>query len=266
MSRPDPFLNLLKDFGYLPLRLPRADVQPLQLLNVSNKDFALLGDLADAVSAGDGATLPEIKTDIPTAGQIQGTRSSTVKLSIGLNLLGNILGALTGNNLDVSAAYKDASNLTFEFADVTVNNVSIVQLDKFLNLSKLDSVAKQIQDLMLAGNAGVTTAVARTKKYIISAQDDHGVDVNADVPVIKGIAGGKLAVSTAGSKNEKVVFEGPAPVTFGVQAVRLGFDDKGHISAIDPFAVGSGAVRGLEMTGGGAPNIITIEGMFADIS
>ena len=28
MSSPDPFLNLLKDFGYLPLRLPRADVQP----------------------------------------------------------------------------------------------------------------------------------------------------------------------------------------------------------------------------------------------
>ena len=182
MSRPDPFLNLLKDFGYLPLRLPRADVQPLQLLNVSSKDFSLLGDLADAVGAGDGAKLPEIKTDIPTAGQIQGTRSSTVKLSLGLNLLGNILGALTGNNLDVSAAFKNATTLTFEFADVTVSNVSIIQLDKFLNLAKIDSVAKQIQDLMLAGNAGVTTAVARTKKYLISAQNDHGVDIQRRRP------------------------------------------------------------------------------------
>jgi hypothetical protein len=32
MSRPDPFLNLLKDIGFLPLRLPRADGQPLQVL------------------------------------------------------------------------------------------------------------------------------------------------------------------------------------------------------------------------------------------
>ena len=64
---------------------------------------------------------------------------------------------------------------------------------------------------MLAGNAGVTTAVARTKKYMVSAQNDHGVDVTVDVPVIQGIAGGKLAVSTAGSKNEKVVFDGPNP-------------------------------------------------------
>ncbi len=265
MSRPDPFLNLLKDFGYLPLRLPRADVQPLQLMNVSNKDFILLGDLSDAMGAANGAKLPDVKTDITTAGEIQGTRSSTVKLSIGLNILGNILGALTGNNLDVSAAYKNATTLTFEFADVTVNNVSIIQLDKFLNLAKIDSVAKQIQDLMLAGNAGVTTAVARTKKYLVSAQNDHGVDVTADVPVLKGIAGGKLAVSTAGSKNEKVAFEGPNPVTFGVQAVRLGFND-GQISAIDPFAAGSGAVRGLEMTSQGAPNLVTVEGMFVDIS
>jgi hypothetical protein len=265
MSRPDPFLNLLKDFGYLPMRLPRADVLPLQLLDVSSKEFSLLGELGDAVGTGDGAVLPPIKTDIPTAGQIQGTRSSTVKLSIGLNILGNILGALTGNNLDVSAAYKDASTLTFEFADVKVSNVSIILLDKFLNLAKIDSVARQIQDLMLGGNAGVVTAVARTNKYIVTAQNDHGVDVNVDVPVIQGIAGGKLGVSTAGSKNEKVVFDGPVPVTFGVQAIRLSFVD-GHISAIDPFAAGSGAVRGLEMTGEGAPNLVTVEGMFVDIA
>jgi|SRR5271165_551945 len=265
MSRPDPFLNLLKEFGYLPLRLPRADVQPLQLLDVSSKDFTLLGELADAVGAGDGAPLPAIKTDIATAGQIQGTRSSTVKASLGLNILGNILGALTGNNLDVSAAFKNASTLIFEFADVKVNNVSIILLDKFLNLAKFDTVAKQIQDLMLDGNAGVITAVARTNKYMVTAQNDHGVDVNADVPVIQGIAGGKLAVSTAGNKNEKVVFDGPTPVTFGVQAVRLSFTD-GHISALDPFAAGSGAVRGLEATSKGAPNIITVEGAFVEIS
>lgn len=266
MSRPDPFLNLLKDIGYLPLRLPRADVQPLQLLNVSGKEFTLLGDVADAMSPSNGATLPPIKPDITTAGAIQGTHSSTVQLSIGLNILGNILGALTGNNLDVSAGFKNASTITFEFADVTVSNVSIILLDQFLNLATINSVSKQIQDLMLAGNAGVTTSVARTKKYIVSAQDNHGVDVHADVPVIKGIAGGKVDVSTAGNNNNKVVFDGASPITFGVQAVRLSFDDKGHISAIDPFGVGSGAVRGLEISDKGAPNLISVEGIFVDIS
>ena len=141
MSRPDPFLNLLKDIGFLPLRLPRADVQPLQLLNLDGKKFSLLGDLDEAMNSG-AAKLPAIKKDIATAGQIQGTRSSTVKASLGLDILGNILGALTGTKLDVSTGFQNASTLTFEFGDVTVNTVSVILLDKYLNVATIDPTAK----------------------------------------------------------------------------------------------------------------------------
>src|SRR5215475_2654128 len=152
MSHPDPFLNLLKSISYLPLRLPRADVQPLQLLSIDGKELAVLGQLVDAMKPGPNAVLPPIANDIQTAGQISGTRSATVKLSIGLNLLSGIIGALTGRNLDVSAAYQRASTLTFEFDDVTVNNVSVILLDKFLNSTDIDPSAKQVQDLMIAGD------------------------------------------------------------------------------------------------------------------
>jgi hypothetical protein len=241
MSRPDPFLNLLKDINFLPLRLPRADVQPLQLLNMDGKTFSLLGDLSEAMNAGTAA-LPPIKKDITTAGQIQGTKSSTVKASIGVDILGNILGALTGSKLDVSAGFKSASSLTFEFADVTVSTVSIISLDKFLNLATIDGSAKEIKKLMQAGKAAVTTAVARSKKYIVSAQNDKGADIAADVPVIKGIASGNLSVSTTGSKGQKVVFEGPEAITFGFQAALLKFDKDGKITAMNQIAAGGGAL------------------------
>lgn len=129
MSRPDPFLNLLKDIGFLPLRLPRADVQPPQLLNLDGNNFSLLGELEEAMKAG-AAKLPAVKRDIATAGKIQGTHSSTVKASLGLDILGNILGALTGSKLDLSAGFQKASTLTFEFGYVTVSTVSIISLDK----------------------------------------------------------------------------------------------------------------------------------------
>ena len=265
MSHPDPFLNLLKDIGFLPLRLPRADVAPLQLLSIDGKSLSLLGLLTDGMNPGAGATIPVIQDDIQTANQIQGTRSSTVKLSIGLNILGNIIGALTGQSLDVSAAYQHASTLTFEFGDVTVSKVSIILLDKFLNLSDIDPSAKQIQDLMIAGDAGVTTAVTRTKKYIVSAQDSHGVDVGVDVPVIKGVASGKLNVSTTGSNNSKVIYEGAMPITFGVQAIRLGFGPNGHITGFTSVAPGSGALRGFEPAAAGVPNLVKIQTTFAEI-
>lgn len=268
MSRPDPFLNLLQGIGYLPLRLPREDVAPLQLLSLAGKKFGLLGDLNDAMNAGT-AKLPAIKKDIGTAGQIEGTRSSTVKLSLGLDILGNILGALAGTKLDVSAGFQDASTLTFEFADVTVSCVSIILLDKYLNLATIDATAKQIEQLMQSGKVGVTTAVARTKKYIVSAQDDTGTDIKADVPVIKGIASGSLGVSTTGKGSQKIVFEGPKAVTFGVQAAKLRFDKAGKISSLDQMAAGSGSVLGMRakpQTGSQPkPNLVKVQSRFIEI-
>ena len=268
MSRPDPFLNLLKDIGFLPLRLPRADVQPLQLLNLEGNKFSLLGDLDEAMNSG-AAKLPGIKKDIATAGQIQGTRSSAVKASLGLDILGNILGALTGTKLDVSAGFQNASTLTFEFGDVTVSTVSIILLDKYLNLATIDATAKQIKQMMQAGKVGVTTAVARSKKYIVSAQNDRGADIKADVPVIKGIASGNLSVSTSGSKNQKVVFEGPDAVTFGVQAAQLRFDQSGTITALDQIAAGT-AVFGVaakpKAAAAGKPRLVTSKSRFIEIA
>ena len=268
MSRPDPFLNLLKDIGFLPLRLPRADVQPLQLLNLDGKKFSLLGDLDEAMNSG-AAKLPAIKKDIATAGQIQGTRSSTVKASLGLDILGNILGALTGTKLDVSAGFQNASTLTFEFGDVTVNTVSVILLDKYLNVATIDPSAKQIKQLMQAGQAAVTTAVARSKKYIVSAQNDKGNDIKADVPVIKGMASGNLSVSTTGSKSQKIVFEGPDAVTFGLQAAQLRYDKSGVITALDQVAAGS-AVFGLaakaKAQAQGKPRFVTSKSRFIEIA
>jgi len=268
MSRPDPFLNLLKDIGFLPLRLLRADVQPLQLLNLDGNKFSLLGDLDEAMDSG-AAKLPGIKRDIATAGQIQGTRSSSVKASLGLDILGKILGALTSTKLDVSAEFQNASTLTFEFGDVTVSTVTIILLDKYLNLATIDATAKQIKQMMQAGKVGVTTAVARSKKYIVSAQNDRGADIKADVPVIKGIASGNLSVSTSGSKNQKVVFEGHDAVTFGVQAAQLRFDQSGTLTAVDQIAAGT-AVFGMaakpKAAAAGKTCLVTSKSRFIEIA
>ena len=268
MSHPDPFLNLLKSISYLSLRLPRADVQPLQLVGIDGKDLTVLGQLTDIMKPAPGAPVagpPAVHSDIQTANQIQGTRSATVKLSIGLNLLSGIISALTGQSLDVSAAYQRASTISFEFDDVTVNNVSIILLDKFLNNSDIDPAAKQVQDLMIAGNAGITTAVACTKRYLISAQDSHGTDINVDVPAIKQVVGGKLGVSTSANNGSKVAYEGTTPIAFGVQAIRLGFDANGKITGFKSIDSGSGAVRGLEPAASGTPNLVTLQTTFAEV-
>ena len=86
MSRPDPFLNLLKHIGFLPLR--RADVQPFSCSISVARSSLFWRDLDEAMNSG-AAKLPAIQKEIATAGQIQGARPSMVKAS--LDILGTCL-------------------------------------------------------------------------------------------------------------------------------------------------------------------------------
>lgn len=150
-----------------------------------------------------------------------------------------------------------------------MNCISIIALDKYLNVATIDAAAKQIKERMEAGQVAVTTAVARSKKYVVCAQDERGVDIKADVPVIKGIAGGNVGVSTTGKNNAKVVFEGRSPVTFGVQAAQLRFDENGTITSLKELPAGSGAVLGMRAKSPArtqpVPNLVTMSGRFIEI-
>src|SRR5437867_1193967 len=263
MARPDPFLTLLKDIGFLTVRLPRGDVRPLQMIEKDGKDLNLMGDLENAMASPAGATAPQVVQDIPAAQLIQGQQTSKIKLNIGLTLLGNILSALTGQNLNVSAAFQKASTVTFEFADVTVDKVDIILLDRFLNLSDINPDARAIHDLLLDGRMGVITATARTKKYLVSAQRDDGSNVGIDVPTIKGVAGGNLAVESAATGSAKVAFEGSTPLAFGLQGILISFDQNGRFTAFDPLKAGEGAARGLDLAA--VPNFLTSPAIFADL-
>jgi hypothetical protein len=208
-----------------------------------DKDLNLVGELTSAMVAPAGVTTPPIINDIQSAAKIQGTKSSPVKVSIGVTILGNILQALTGQNLGISAAFQRASTFRFEFADITIDKVDVILLDRYLNQSDLNPNLRQIHDSLIDGQMGVITATAKTKKYLVSAQKNDGSEVGLDVPVIQGIAGGNLKVESSGSNNSQVSFEGTTPVAFGVQGVHISFSPDGKFTAFDPFEVGEGAVR-----------------------
>jgi len=265
MAKPDPFLSLLKDIGFLPLRLPRADVAPLDMVEEDGKDLNLLGAMTNAMVPAAGVTAPPIVHDIQTAQNIQGTKTSQVKLGIGVTILGNILKAITGQNLAISAAFQNASTMTFQFADSSVDKVDIILLDRFLSQSDIDPHLTQIHNLLIEGKMAIITAVTKTKKYLVTAQRDNGAQVSIDVPVLQQVAGGSLKIDAASSDNTKVSFEGPTPLAFGVQAIRVSFDENGKFTAFDPMKAGEGAVRGLPLAAVSQPNIIHPQALFVDV-
>jgi hypothetical protein len=60
-------LEALRSFGYSVIRLPRADVAPLQLLAKRGGTLDRIGDLATVILPGDSVPLPPIRKDTPAA-------------------------------------------------------------------------------------------------------------------------------------------------------------------------------------------------------
>ena len=75
----DPLLTFLKAHGYSVVRLPKADVRPLQVLVREGKDLSRLGDLATIMVSGDTVPLPTVVEGVPTA-DVSGQRTGELSL------------------------------------------------------------------------------------------------------------------------------------------------------------------------------------------
>ncbi len=223
MGNSDPILKLLKDFSYAVVRLPRESIRPLQILEKQGNDLTILGNLSDLFSAGK-ASLPTISPDVQAA-VINGKRTRALDINVGLSLLGGIVGAITGSKVKLDAAYKKASSLAFEFDNVLVNEINQLLLNKFLSGAKIDTtvgpaIVKALEDDRLY----VIASTIKSKKFITEALQSNGMTVAIEIPVIKEVVGGSVAIKTDGASSSRVTFEGQKALIFGFQAVRLEFE------------------------------------------
>lgn len=251
MSRPDQSITFLRQFGYSVLRRPRASAQPLDLMHLEGKDLSRLGDVTGLVLAG-AAPVPAIERDANPGIAIEGTQTSKVNVSIGVNILGSFIGALGGGNLGLTAAFSKARTVTFQYASVLEDRIDVLDLEKFVKAGRIDpGVPSGTIDKLIDDEIYVTTAVLKTKKLVVSAQSETGQSIGVDVPVIQGAVGGNVQVTTGGTLASAVAFEGAVPIVFGLQAVQLVFDETGQFlttQQLDPGVAAAGPQPG----GGGA--------------
>lgn len=264
MARPDPFLNLLADAGFLPLRLPRAGIEPLTLVSKAGKDLTILGKLAQAFT-GANLALPSVTRDIATATTVQQTRTSKVQVGVGLSLLGNILQSITGKSCDISAGFDSASTLVLEFGGVSVDRANLIELDQYLSRAAIQPDLREIRAELLKGECGVLTAVLNCTRYLVTAQRQDGTRLSLDVPLLQNAVSGQARVTASSDDSKRIAFESPVPLVIGVQGVQLFYKKDGSFTAFDPIAPGSAAVRGLAGPVR-QPRLFTADGAFVRLA
>jgi hypothetical protein len=257
----DAVLSLLKDFKYNVVRLPRANIRPLQLFEKQDNDLVFLGEMPKLFKAGGGAPLPEIGPD-EQAGFINGQRSGDLKLNVGLSILSGIISALGGGTLGLSAGYKKASTLSFVFDDVKVNQIDRIDLSRYLTAATIDEAVGPPAKLVEADKLYVVTSTIKSKKFTTEAKKSDGTSVGVDVPVIQGSMSGKVEVKTEGSSQSKVTYEGTTPLVFGFQAIRLIYENGRFVQAV-PIGATDAGMRAVEE--GEEPEMLETEGPFAPV-
>ena len=261
MGNSDPILQLLKEFAYSVVRLPRESIRPLQVVEKQGNDLTILGELSDLFSGGQ--SLPAVGPDRQAA-FINGKKSRALDINVGLSLLGGIVGAMTGSKLKLDAAYKGASNLTFEFEDALVSEVNQLALNKFLNGGKVDtSVGGGILKALDEDRMYVITSIVKSKKFKTQATQSDGSSLQVDIPAVKQLVGGAVHVESGGTSDSNITFEGANPLVFGFQAAQMEFE-KGIFKGLKQAKPEDSAMRGapeqtkfeLLETGGPFANLV----------
>jgi hypothetical protein len=256
----DPIITYLRVFGYSTVRLPKADIRPLQLLAQSGRSLDRLGEVSTVFIPGQVA-VPPIASGAPTA-DINGRRTGDMKIGIGLSILGSVLGAMGGSTLGLDAEYRQAKTAAFEFGGVTEDTIEIAKLDQYLAAAEISPFSRHVSTLLEADELYVTSATIKSKKFSVETKNSRGQSVAVSIPEIQGVVGAEVSVSGQSETTSKVTYEGNVPLVFGFQAIRL-FYEEGRYTAFEPLAPAKTALRALEKAPDDGATRFVADGPFA---
>jgi hypothetical protein len=235
----DPFLTYLRSFGWNTVRFPKADLQPLEVLTKDGRDLERFGQLS-TIMIGDGTiAIPKPNVNKPAA-DINGQRTSDLKIGTGLTILGSIISAMGGSPIGLDVNYKRGNSIAFEYSAVYQDNIEVAALDQYLGSADINPYSRYAAKLLESDKVYVITSTIKSKKFTVGLNGSSGTEVKLNVPEIQALVGANVKVSSENKESSKLSYEGNIPLIFGFQAVRL-FYDNGRYTAFKPAEPDIGA-------------------------
>lgn len=219
----DDATTFLKGIGYNVVRHPREGINPLDLIGRQNDSVDYLGPLNRLITNPPGA-LPTIHPDTEGV-KIQGKTSSRLDFSLGLDILGAVIGSF-GGNLGLSGSFTNARQIQFVFDEVKSEHVVPLEVGDYLRDGVVD-VGNLIlrQYVMGRGELFLITRVVKSRKFLVRFERDNEVSASVNVPALQQIAGAELKVAASVEKNHEITFEGTRHLTFGFKCYEVGVVD-----------------------------------------
>jgi hypothetical protein len=211
----DPSLTYLNRLGYNVVRLPRTGLMPLEVLgSEAGQPPEPLGQL----SAVWTSKLPKVPPIVPgDTAMITGRSTNNIKISFGLKMLENVLGAMGAAVPQVSVGYSRARSVRFELKDPEVSKIDPLEVGNYLAAGDLNIENPFVKQYMLSEDtrAYIITEVLCSKSIRVTALDESEANVKVDVPAIQQVVGANLEVKATSGVEGDLVYQGRRSLTFG---------------------------------------------------
>lgn len=235
----DPSLTMLAKYGYNVVRVPRTGIEPLEVLGRDRDGIEQLGQLP--VIWDTGAKVPDVK-DSNVAAEIKTVRTATLKFSLGLRVLEDILGALGATVPRLGFAYGGTRSLQFSFQNILISKVDPFDVGQFLKAGDLQVGNPWVDRYFLddAADAYVVTEVLKSDSVTVIADSKGSTSVGLDVKAIQNAVGADVKVEAGTGSTSEVTYKGLKHLTFGFKAFLIGYDfnedgaGEWRIKGVDP--------------------------------
>ena len=235
----DDATTYLNRLGYNVVRHPQGAIKPLHLIGRQGGTTNYLGSI-EQILVKPAAQLPPIEPDID-ATDINGQNTSSLKLGVGANILGSVVGAM-GGNLGVNTSYTNAKTVQFQFTGVKKDRTAPLSVSDYLRNAEIDAASPLVAQYVLGnGNLYVITEIVRSKVLVVTYQSETGVAASVDVPAVQNLVGANVSAQADSAATGKVTYSGPAFLTFGFRCFEVGV----KAGVVTLFAVKPGGATAL---------------------
>ena len=219
----DPALGYLNDFGYNVVRLPRADIRPLDLIGRHRGSVERIGRL-DQLLTPSKNLLPTIRWNCPVSG-LEGQLSNQLDFSFAAKIVASFVQGLGGNPA-VSSKLSQLSKLQIQLTDVKSDRTEPAAIGQLLDGATLET-SNPLWAPFLRGDGKlfVIFETLKSSRLKLHVDEAHSASASVDLPILREVAGANVAVEVKKESGMSLAFSGTQQLVFGFKCLELSLSD-----------------------------------------
>jgi len=218
--------RVLKEKGYNVVRLPKADIESLDLLVKEESGLSSLGAKFELLFEPAVSVAPPVLVDVA---DIQGQDIIQFNGSLGLAFLNSFSGFSESLEANLKTKLEASNNarVSFSFKDIKEEKVNLLDLDNFLSGAiPVEGQFRTYSKKLRKSELFIITSVLKSNSISVSINKDNGQSVGLDVEAADTVNANLDLNRNISQEVEVFSVANSAPLTFAFKAVKIIYDNK----------------------------------------